>query len=130
MAKKIPMELSLLNEWTERLGLQDWAIVLHTDCNPSEMSLQGALGCTSWQEATKTAVIQIVNPNKVDGLTRPYNFEEILIHELLHLKTSLLSSGEEPETTSDRVLHQLVDDIARAFIDTKNSVKKNEKRTT
>lgn len=126
MAKKIPMELSLLNEWTERLGLQDWAIVLHTDCSPSEMSLQGALGCTSWQEATKTAVIQIVNPNKVDGLTRPYNFEQILIHELLHLKTSLLSSGEEPETTSDRVLHQFVDDIARAMIDIKQKGIKND----
>ena len=126
MAKKIPMEMSLLNEWTERLGLQDWAIVLQTDCSPSEMSLQGALGCTSWQEATKTAVIQIVNPNKVDGLTRPYNFEEILIHELLHLKTSLLSSGEEPETIGDRVLHQLVDDIARAMIDIKQKGIKND----
>ena len=126
MAKKIPEEMSLLNEWTERLGLQDWAIVLQTDCSPSEMSLQGALGCTSWQEATKTAVIQIVNPNKVDGLTRPYNFEEILIHELLHLKTSLLSSGEEPETIGDRVLHQLVDDIARAMIDIKQKGIKND----
>lgn len=126
MAKKVPMELSLLNEWTERLGLQDWAIVLQTDCSPSEMSLQGALGCTSWQEATKTAMIQIVNPNKVDGLTRPYNFEEVLIHELLHLKTSLLSSGEEPETIGDRVLHQLIDDIARAFIDIKQKGIKND----
>ena len=126
MTKKIPYEVSLLNEWTKRLGLQDWAIVLQTDCSPSEMSLPSALGCTSWQEATKTAVIQIVNPNKVDGLTRPYNFEEILIHELLHLKTSLLSSGEEPETTSDRVLHQLVDDIARAMIDIKQKGIKND----
>lgn len=126
MVKKVPKEMSLLNEWTERLGLQDWAIVLQTDCSPSEMSLQGALGCTSWQEATKTAVIQIVNPNKVDGLTRPYNFEEILIHELLHLKTSLLSSGEEPETTSDRVLHQLVDDLARAMIDIKQKGTKDD----
>ena len=126
MVKKVPKEMSLLTEWTECLGLQDWAIVLQTDCSPSEMSLQGALGCTSWQEATKTAVIQIVNPNKVDGLTRPYNFEEILIHELLHLKTSLLSSGEEPETTSDRVLHQLVDDLARAMIDIKQKGTKDD----
>ena len=125
MAKKIPFEMALLNEWTERLGLQDWAIVLQTDCSPSEMSLPSALGCTSWQESTKTAIIQIVNPEKVDELTRPYNFEEILVHELLHLKTSLLSSREDPETTSDRVLHQLIDDIARAMIDIKEKGIKN-----
>ena len=126
MVKKVPKEIALLTEWTDRLGLQDWAIVLQTNCNPSEMSIPEALGCTSWQESTKTAMIQIVNPEKIDGLTRPYNFEEILVHELLHLKTSLMSSREEPETIGDRVLHQLIDDLARAMIDIKQKGTKDD----
>lgn len=121
MPKKVPYEVALLNEWTKRLGLDDWAIVLQTECLPGEMSIPNSVGCTSWQESTKTAAIQIVDPEKVKGLTRPFDLEEILVHELLHLKTSLLSSQEEDETLNDRVLHQLIDDIARAMIDIKNT---------
>lgn len=121
MPKKVPYEVALLNEWTKRLGLDDWAIVLQTECLPGEMSIPDSVGCTSWQESTKTAVIQIVNPEKVKGLTRPFDLEEVLIHELLHLKTSLLSSQEHEETLNDRVLHQLIDDLARAMIDIKNT---------
>jgi len=119
MAKKIPPEMQLLDEWIKRLGLDDWAIVLQTDCHPSDMSIPDAVGCTSWQESTKTAMIQIADPKKIDGLTRPFDFEEVLVHELLHLKTTLLSSQEHEDTLGDRILHQLVDDIARAFIDIK-----------
>lgn len=124
MTKKIPHEIALLNEWTKRLGLQDWSISLETNCSPSEMKIPDSLGCTSWEESTKTAFIQIVNPGKITGLTREFDFEQVLIHELLHLKTCLLDSREEDETLNDRVLHQIVDDIARAFIDTKKSVTK------
>ena len=121
MGKKVPHEIALLNEWTERLGLQDWAIVLETECHPADMKVDDSLGCTAWQESTKTALIQIVDPEKVDHLTRPYDFEEVLVHELLHLKTSLLGSLDNDEDLTDRVLHQIVDDISRAFIDAKRS---------
>ena len=82
MSKKIPPEMQLLDEWIKRLGLDDWAIVLQTDCHPSDMSIPDAVGCTSWQESTKTAMIQIADPKKIDGLTRPFDFEEVLVHEL------------------------------------------------
>ena len=121
MPKKIPYEVSLLNEWTKRLGLQDWAIVLQTECHPSDMAIPDTVGCTSWQESTKSAMIQIVDPKRIEELSRPFDFEEVLVHELLHLKTSLMSSKLETETLSDRVLHQLIDDLARAMVDIKKT---------
>jgi len=125
MTKKTRYKVSLLNEWIERLGLQDWAIILDTECHPAEMKLQGTLGCTSWEESTKSAFIQIVDPEKMEGLTRDFDFEEILVHELLHLKMTLLSTNGSEETVSDRVLHQLIDDIARAMIDIKKKERLN-----
>ena len=119
--KKKPYELELLNEWLVRLGMQDWAIILQTDCDPDEMHVEGSVGCTSWQESTKSAYIQIVDPKKIGNLTRSFDFEEVLVHELLHLKTSLLSSMQEEETLKDRILHTLIDDVARAMVDIKNT---------
>ena len=119
--KKKPYELELLDEWLVRLGMQDWAIILQTDCDPDEMHVEGSVGCTSWHESTKSAYIQIVDPKKIGNLTRSFDFEEVLVHELLHLKTSLLSSMKEDETLTDRILHTLIDDMARAMVDIKNT---------
>lgn len=121
MANKKPPEIMLLDEWVARLGLQDWAIILQTDCDPGEMKVLDSVGCTSWEESTKSAFIQIINPKKITGLTRPFDFEQVLVHELLHLKTALLGSRDEDETLYDRILHQLVDDLARAMIDIKQT---------
>lgn len=84
------------------------------------MKLPQTLGCTSWEESTKSAVIQTVDPEKIGDLTRPFDFEEVLVHELLHLKMSLLSSRDD-EDLNDRVLHQIIDDLARAMVDAKKT---------
>ena len=119
MAKKVPTEVALLGEWTKRLGMQDWAISLFVNVDPRDMTVENSLGCTSWEESTKSAVIQIVDPEELETLARSFDFEEVLVHELLHLKTSLLSSRESKEDLQERVLHQLIDDLARAMIDIK-----------
>ena len=109
----------LMNEWIKRLGLTDWRISISPMCEPHEMEIEG-VGCTSWQEVSKTAHISIIN-EKYYGNDRvaPFDFEKTLVHELLHLKFCLLSeSGNELQ---DRVTHQLIDDIARALVDAKRS---------
>jgi hypothetical protein len=109
----------LMNEWIKRLGLTDWRINISPMCEPHEMELE-SVGCTSWQEVSKTAHISIIN-EKYYGNDRvaPFDFEKTLVHELLHLKFCLLSeSGNELQ---DRVTHQMIDDIARALVDAKRS---------
>jgi hypothetical protein len=106
----------LLNEWQIRLGLTDWRIKLSVNCEPHEMEME-SVGCTSWQEVSKTAHIYIIDKKYYGDRVVPFDFEKTLVHELLHLKTCLLfDTGNELQ---DRIAHQLIDDLARAFVDVK-----------
>ena len=111
----------LLSEWKTRLGLDDWEIALHVDCEPHEMSIDDAVGCSIWTEASKCAVIQILAERYYGDRVRPYDFEKTLVHELLHLKTTMI--GTECDELQARLVHQLVDEIARAMVDLKRSGK-------
>ena len=127
MEQKIPSELELLNEWQERLGLQDWFIVFKTNCKPDEMLTEYDDGCTRYTEQIKEAEIKIINPEYRKEALRPFNFEATLVHELLHMKLCLLEEGEDWDNDLQlRVLHQLIEDLARAFVDAKYT-KENSK---
>lgn len=112
----------LLEEWQKRLGLTDWRIKLVDNCEPEDMSLRDVAGSTEWTESVKTARIEIMDPKFYGDRIVPFDYEKTLVHELLHLKFSLISLD-----TSDlqaRVVHQIIDDLARAFVDAKRSEKK------
>ena len=117
MASKIPEELLLLDEWSQRLGLKDWYIVLETDVKPDELMMENSDGCVEYEETIKSARIQIIDEKLRSPSLRPFNFEETLVHELLHLKFCLLERGKNWEKKLQlRLLHQIVDDIARALV--------------
>lgn len=110
----------LLKEWQIRLGLQDWRIKLVTNCKPNEMELENCAGCTDWTESIKTARIEILDKNYYGKRIVPFDFEKILVHELLHLKLCLVSNNVDE--FQERYMHQIIDDLARALIDAKRSV--------
>lgn len=107
----------LLAEWVHRLGLQDWRIELVDLCRPDDMDIPNAAGCTVWQESIKCATIQIIDPKFYGDRIVPFDYEKTLVHELLHLKTSLIS--DNVDSLQERVMHQIIDDLARAFVDAK-----------
>ena len=110
----------LIAEWMYRLGLQDWRIEIVYECTPEEIPIPEATGCTSWVESTKTAYIRILDEKYYGSRVAPFDFEEILVHELMHLKMCLLDfEDDEGLNTHSRVLHQIVDEMARALIDAK-----------
>ena len=108
-------EQELLEKWKRRLGLLDWAIELRVNCKPEEMAMSNVVGCTEWSESGKTARIEILDPEYYGDRVIPFNFEKTLIHELLHLKMSFWCQNEDD--VEDRVMHQIIDDLARAFVD-------------
>ena len=115
------MSIERMEEWQERLGLTDWRISLH-DCVPAaEMSEEGVAGHTEWQEVNKTARIEILDPEDYGDRVIPFDYERILVHELLHLKLSLIAETFGEDTMRERVAHQIIDDLARAFVDAKRS---------
>lgn len=106
-------EQHLLEKWQKKLCLQEWRIKLVTHLRPEEMSVSNAAGCTDWSESIKTARIEIINPACYGDRIVPFNFEKTLVHELLHLKFSFWCQDEY--SVADRLMHQMIDDLARAL---------------
>lgn len=61
-------------------------------------------------------MIRIINPELYGERIIPFDFEKTLVHELLHLKFCLLESDDE---LRNRVIHMLIEDMARALVITK-----------
>ena len=57
--------------------------------------------------------IEIINPAYYGDRILPFDFEKTLVHELLHLKFSFWCQNEDD--VGDRVMHQMIDDLARAL---------------
>lgn len=103
----------LLHKWQHLLGLTDWVIKFNDSAIPAEFSNEECEGEAEYQESTKTAIIRIIRPDCYGEKIIPFDFEKTLIHELLHLKFALLDNSGN--ALQDRLVHQLVDDLARAF---------------
>ncbi len=123
------MEEKLLNEWQERLGLQDWTIVLRYNCKFSDLATEDSIGETLWSNTIKNATIKIVSKEEYgNDRTLPYDFEKTLVHELLHIKFGLIdimNNGYESKVV-DELRHQLIDDLARALVMAKR--RRNKKK--
>ena len=122
------MEEQLLEEWQERLGLQDWVICLRYDCAREDLRSQDAIGETEWVTELKAATIRIVDGKFDRGGILDFDFEKTLVHELLHIKFSMLEISVQNYETAlvDLTQHQLIDDMARALIMAKRGQTKRE----
>ena len=91
---------------------------------PEDMMLENVAGDVDWSESIKTARIEIMNPKFYGERIVPFDYEKTLVHELLHLKLCLVSDnvGE----FQARYMHQIIDDLARAFVDTKRYKREGE----
>jgi len=114
----------LMKEWMDRLGLQEWRIKLEVDVLPCEMKLNDVDGEVEYTESIKAAVIRILCEKCYGNFIIPFDFERILVHELLHLKFKLLEDAENE--LQNRIVHQLIDDMARALICAKRGTLKIE----
>lgn len=110
----------LLKEWKERLGLQDWVIVLKENCSPNDMQLQSCQGETEYDEVNKCAIIRVINEKDYGDRILEFDKEKVLVHELLHIKFWLIQETEN--ATQNRVVHQYIDDMARALVSAKRGV--------
>lgn len=105
---------NLLEYWQKLLGLQDWTIVLKDNCRPDEMLEDNTCGCVDFSECGKAALVQILDPKYYGERITPFDYEQTLIHELMHLKLSLVSA--DVSDLQERYMHQIIDDLARAFV--------------
>jgi hypothetical protein len=109
------MEEKLFWYWKEKLGLSDWVIEFKYNMNPEDMAIADAVGCASWEESSKTGLVEIMDPAHYGERVVPFDLEKTIVHELLHIKTTFISS--DCGKTKKRIAHQLIDDLAKAFVD-------------
>lgn len=123
-------ETELLKEWQERLGLQDWLITFYPNCKASEVDEGNSIGETTWQTTNKTAIIRIIAEEEYSkDYIIPYDFEKTLVHELLHIKFALIDKdlNTYEGIVTEQVRHQLIDDLARAFVMAKRNITNRNK---
>lgn len=124
------MEEKLLEEWQERLGLQDWCIILRYNCKKEDMEdSEYSIGETQWETTNKCARICIISEQEYgkDKMLN-YDFEKTLVHELLHIKFALIDKdlNTYEGIVAEQARHQLIDDLARAFVMTKRNETKRK----
>ena len=119
--KEVSPYLLLMGEWQSILDLDDWTIKLNEDVSPNDMQLQGVSGECAWDEIHKAATINIINEKDYGNRILPFDKEKTLVHELLHIKFCMIdNSGNE---LFDKMLHQLIEDMAKALVRTKRENK-------
>ena len=109
--------VKLVNEWVECLRLTDWDIKAAINCKPEEMSEMGVAGCVDYNEVCKAARIELIDPQYYGNRIVPLDLEKTLIHELLHLKLSLIA--DNVDELQERYVHQIIDDLAKALVKAK-----------
>lgn len=109
----------IMQEWINRLKLNDWVIKVNFNCSPNDMVLKDVCGETEWDEVSKCARINIIGEKDYGKRIISFDEEKTLVHELLHLKFSLL--GENENELQNRLVHQLIDDLAKALVEAKRS---------
>lgn len=107
----------LADYWVKRLRLGDWDIKFNLNASSKQLG-EGFVGEARLNEVTKHAVILVLR--KEDFVAGEYafifDFECILVHELLHLKFCLVESDPDNELRN-RLVHQLIDELAKALVD-------------
>lgn len=107
----------LLKKWVEILELESWDIRFKWRVRSQDMNLQDSVGCTTYKHTSKQAIIQMLDPVDFSNDMFEYDYEETLVHELLHLKFADIDDSENE--LQNKLLHQLVDSLAKSFIKAK-----------
>lgn len=115
----------LLKEWQHRLGLDNWHIVLEEDVSPNDMDLPMVQGETEYDVVNSCAVIRILDEKDYGKRILPFDKEKVLVHELLHIKMWFIY--ESDSDLQSKMVHQLIDDMARSLVDAKRFDNKSKK---
>lgn len=102
-----------LKFWQKVLRLQDWSIAV--SLVPSE-DIEGAHGMCNYVTTRKAAVIRVMRHSDWKEGEMPYDADQTLVHELLHLHFALFAAEGDEDSLFNTVQEQAVDLIADALV--------------
>ena len=110
---------ALCQEWQRRLRLRDWDVKIVV--SRSDEMRPNCSGTCSTILSNKTALVTLMHP--IDHSERclwPYDMEETLVHELLHMHFAPFQADED--TPADTAQEQAIDLIAHALVNLKRGL--------
>lgn len=105
----------LFNKWVSVLHLESWDIKFQWKVRERDMNLRESCGCTTYLHQSRQAIVQMMDPVDFSNALFGYDYEKTLVHELLHIKFADLDDSGDP--LRDKLTHQMVDDLAKAFVE-------------
>jgi hypothetical protein len=109
-----------LKEWKETLYLQGWSIKVNlVDRKVLEKEGKEFAGYNDFQMVNQTCVIEITIPDDdIKGRLLKYCMEQILVHELLHLKYNWLENKNDSMQNAyfEILEHQLIEQMSKSLI--------------
>ena len=109
----------LFEKWVNILDLGSWNIHFEWSVKEKDMPEEDTTGYTQYLHTKKQAIITMLDPAdfEIDNEYFNYDYEQTLVHELLHLKFSDIEDSENE--LQNKLLHQLIDSLAKSFIKVK-----------
>jgi hypothetical protein len=110
---------NLVRKWKEILRLLDWDIyVRFADTDEDNFDHAKQLGRCATNTHRKIAHITFQHPdNYSKDIDRGIeDFEQTIIHEMLHIPTSMLRLGREECATDDALYEQFIDQMATLLL--------------
>lgn len=112
----------LFNKWVERLKLHEWDIRFHWKVDPKRLAIPESAGCASYNSVCLQAVIEIGDLDMYEAEMKDFevDYEQVLVHELLHLKFALIY--DTGERAHEEAAHRLIDQLAHALVQARREV--------
>jgi hypothetical protein len=104
--------------WQEQLGLMDWRlhVTLEHDADMNDRA-----GEVDWTLTLKQATIRLIHPDTIrKSLVFPYDLEQTLVHELLHLHAAPFDTFKQGGL-KNAALEVMIDKTATALVELKRA---------
>ena len=107
----------LVAKWQKILRLQDWQVFVEVKRRRDmPEDYKDCYGLCQPNISSKQAVITIRSEFDHDDQPLPYDMEQVIVHELLHLYTADLSVLETPGSFEYIAMEQMIELLSWAFI--------------
>lgn len=105
----------LFDKWVKVLKLHEWDIRFCWKVDPKRMAAPDSAGCVRYNSVCMQAVVEIADFDSYEAGLHGFetDYEQVLVHELLHLKFALIYDGER---VHEEVVHRLIDQMAHALV--------------
>lgn len=103
----------MARKYQKVLGLQDWDVVVMLN---DFRNMDGNVGRVEWFIDHKRAVIEIADDKTLPpDLTFPYDQEETIVHELLHLHSAPFDTFEK-ESHENNALEVMINKLSSVIV--------------